>query len=174
MNRAVGRIIRKRRFAVSSTRIYLASSALIAASIFALPALAFKAYHLEGQLYAIVCDNGVVYSYSGSSEGIGTVGPALCKVDDSESVGPSGSDAANPPRTQITRPERRAHREQSTVETGWDIRANEEARTDGVEDVIKYCSPADGAIEVAGLPGVLQCPNKVSPVGRASPRRNAP
>lgn len=50
----------------------------LALSLPAAPALAWKAYLLEGNLWAIRCNDGTLWSYSGSQEGLGTVGPALC------------------------------------------------------------------------------------------------
>jgi hypothetical protein len=56
--------------------------ALIAtAAIFAIsaPAMAWKAYHLEGNQYAILCTDGAIFTYSGSGSGLSISGDALCE-----------------------------------------------------------------------------------------------
>ena len=56
--------------------------ALVAiAGIFAIssPAMAWKAYHLEGNKYAILCADGAIFTYSGSGSGLSISGDALCK-----------------------------------------------------------------------------------------------
>jgi hypothetical protein len=56
--------------------------ALIAATgFFAImaPAFAWKAYHLEGSQYAILCDDGAIFTYSGSGSGLSISGNALCE-----------------------------------------------------------------------------------------------
>lgn len=60
---------------MTASRILALSLALALPSA---PALAWKAYHLEGNLWAIRCNDGTLWSYSGSQGGLGTVGPALC------------------------------------------------------------------------------------------------
>jgi len=51
------------------------------AAIFALsaPAMAWKAYHLEGNQYAILCADGAIFTYSGSGSGLSISGDALCE-----------------------------------------------------------------------------------------------
>ena len=51
-------------------------------------AIAWSATYLGGNNWAIICANGTAWSYSGSSAGLDTVGPALC---------PAGLAAPNPP-----------------------------------------------------------------------------
>lgn len=36
-------------------------------------------YHLEDNLYAIICEDGHIFSYQGSEDGLTTVVPALCE-----------------------------------------------------------------------------------------------
>jgi hypothetical protein len=51
------------------------------AAIFAItaPAMAWKAYHLEGNQYAILCADGAIFTYSGSGSGLSISGNALCE-----------------------------------------------------------------------------------------------
>jgi hypothetical protein len=51
-------------------------------------AMAWSAYYLEPGLWAIRCNDGTLHSYSGSGNGLPTVGPALCE-DHGGVVGPS-------------------------------------------------------------------------------------
>jgi len=54
---------------------------LAATGIFAItaPAFAWKAYHLEGDKYAILCADGAIFTYSGSGSGLSISGDALCE-----------------------------------------------------------------------------------------------
>ena len=47
-------------------------------AVFSSGAWAWSAMYLGGQNWAIICANGTSHSYSGSSAGLDTVGPALC------------------------------------------------------------------------------------------------
>lgn len=53
-------------------------SALFGAVLFASPAYAFKVYQLQGNQWAIICDDGTGYSFSGSQTGANDVGGILC------------------------------------------------------------------------------------------------
>ncbi len=52
--------------------------ALTATLLGSVSAHAWTAYHLGKNKWAIECANGQMFSYSGSSAGLDTVGPALC------------------------------------------------------------------------------------------------
>lgn len=51
--------------------------------------MAFQAYQLYHNKWAILCNDGSVHSYSGSAQGLSTVGPALCEKHGGV-VGPTG------------------------------------------------------------------------------------
>lgn len=71
--------------------------ALTVASALAFPAAAWTSYHLEDNIYAILCDDGVIFSYEGSADGLTIVGPALCADRDTTAASASGSiDRASP------------------------------------------------------------------------------
>ena len=55
------------------------SLAAIVAFGLAAPAFAWKAYHLEGNTYTILCADGTIHSYTGSGSGISISGDALCE-----------------------------------------------------------------------------------------------
>lgn len=59
---------------VSALVLLFAVTGLMAQAVFA-----YKTYLLEENYYAIVCTDGQIFSYSGSSSGLSTVGPALCE-----------------------------------------------------------------------------------------------
>jgi len=42
-------------------------------------AMAWEAYRLYEEKWAIECEDGTIHSYSGGSEGLSEVGPALCQ-----------------------------------------------------------------------------------------------
>ncbi len=62
------------------TRTRLAAAAItLAATALTIPAAsAYTVYKLEDGLYAIICQDGTINSYSGGPGGIGIVGEALC------------------------------------------------------------------------------------------------
>lgn len=65
-------------------------------SLLAAPAAAWTSYHLEGNLYAVLCDDGVIFSYEGSADGLTVVGPALCANHDTPGASAGGIDRASP------------------------------------------------------------------------------
>ncbi len=51
---------------------------VIALALCATPAFALKIYHLQGNQYAIICNDGIGYSFSGSANGAQEAGALLC------------------------------------------------------------------------------------------------
>ncbi len=51
---------------------------IIALTLFATPALALKIYKLQGNQYAIICQDGTGYSFSGTANGAQEAGALLC------------------------------------------------------------------------------------------------
>lgn len=51
---------------------------LIGAALVASPAYAYKIYKLQGSQWAIICDDGTGYSFSGSEQGANDVAGLLC------------------------------------------------------------------------------------------------
>lgn len=63
----------------TKNRLAAAAITLVASALTIPAASAYTVYQLEPGLYAIVCQDGTINSYSGGPEGIGIVGPALCE-----------------------------------------------------------------------------------------------
>ncbi|MCG6659095.1 hypothetical protein HOP52_15150 [Halomonas campisalis] len=63
------------------TKARLTAAAItLAATALTIPAAsAYTVYKLEENLYAIICQDGAIFSYSGGPGGIGIVGEALCE-----------------------------------------------------------------------------------------------
>ncbi|TQM89639.1 hypothetical protein [Roseinatronobacter monicus] len=109
------------------------------------PAYAWKSYHLEDNLYAIVCDNGYIFSYQGSSDGLSTVGPALCEKHDHASSGSAGGGAG---------------------------KVTLERASIGVRQAIEHCSARDGAKAVREHRNVMHCPGRMEGQDYNSSRSN--
>lgn len=63
----------------TKARLAAAAITLAASSLTISSASAYTVYQLEPGLYAIICQDGHIFSYSGGPEGIGIVGEALCE-----------------------------------------------------------------------------------------------
>ena len=111
------------------------------------PAHAWKSYHLEDNLYAIVCDNGFIFSYQGSSDGLPTVGPALCEKHDT----PSSS---------------------AVTGGGGAGKVSLERATSGIRRAMERCSAAHGAEAVRGHRDVMHCPGQMVQQDYNSTRSN--
>lgn len=61
------------------TQICAAFTLLFAATLYTQSATAYTVYQLDQDYYAIVCEDGQIFSYSGGSGGLSIVGPALCE-----------------------------------------------------------------------------------------------
>ncbi|MCL7931224.1 hypothetical protein [Halomonas llamarensis] len=61
------------------TRFATAAITLVITSLMISSASAYTVYKLEDGLYAIICQDGTINSYSGGPGGIGIVGEALCE-----------------------------------------------------------------------------------------------
>ena len=115
---------------------YLHSLTIISlGALLSTPVHAWTSYHLEDNLYAVVCDNGYIFSYQGSAEGLPVVGPALCEKFDTPQTGASGSGGGK-------------------VSLG---RASA-----GVRQAMERCSPRYGAEAVRGHSNVMHCPGQVT------------
>lgn len=62
----------------TKARLIAAGIALIATALTIPAASAYTVYKLEDNLYAIICQDGQIFSYGGGPGGIGIVGEALC------------------------------------------------------------------------------------------------
>lgn len=111
------------------------------------PALAWKAYHLEGNLWAIRCNDNTLWSYSGSSAGLGTVGPALCDGHGGIAGGGGGPDIVPAPV------EVRRIVEGGCMEKGPWRGAQKCTGTPGTGTVTHGGRPAGAAADVAGGKG---------------------
>jgi len=115
------------------------------AGLIASPVYAWKGYHLEDNLYAIVCDNGYIFSYQGGADGLPIVGPALCEKYDNTSSGSAGSGGGK-----------------VTVERA----------SMGVRQAIARCSARHGAEAVRGQRNAFHCPGQMDGQDYNSSRSN--
>jgi len=109
------------------------------------PAYAWKSYHLEDNLYAIVCDNGYIFSYQGSSDGLPTVGPALCEKYDTTTSGSMGGGAG---------------------------KVNVERASMAIRQAMERCSSRHGAEVVREHRNVMHCPGQMVQQDYNSTRSN--
>jgi len=57
----------------------LTAAVLAVGMSLATPAMAWQAFHLQGNTYAILCADGAIFTYTGSGSGISISGDALCE-----------------------------------------------------------------------------------------------
>jgi len=57
----------------------LVAAVLVVGMSLASPAMAWQAFHLQGNTYAILCADGAIFTYTGSGSGISISGDALCE-----------------------------------------------------------------------------------------------
>jgi hypothetical protein len=87
----------------TTTRLAAAAITLVATALTIPAASAYTVYKLEDQLYAIICADGQIFSYSGGPGGIGIVGEALCDGHGGIVGGGGGGIDALPADPQLAR-----------------------------------------------------------------------